>query len=587
MAAIGSIRKRSGLLIAIIGVALVLFLLSDFLGKSNIGQPDIETNVGYIGNEAISNEEFAYKLEQAYQAQAQGGSLSESQRTSVRNRVWEQVLREKILDKEYAKLGIHVTPDELLHHIQNARPGSVLYQVFSDPNTGQIADQFRDPRTGMLDGQKVLQVAQSNLQSEDPSQWIAVEQAVKEDAKMQKYLGLLKSGISATSIEAEEQFKNQNAMVSFNYVVKEFMSIADEEIEVTDDDLKAYYNAHKDEKQYQQEVEMRNIKYVVFEMTPSAEDIEDIKLDLADLIPAFAADSNDTAFVAENSDRRTANNLGYKAAETLNPAIKDSLIAGEVGEVFGPYTDGDYMVISKLSKIEMAPDSVNARHILIKADLADTAAIAAAKAKLDSLKDVAKRKRNFADLAKEFSEDLGSGANGGDLNWFGRGMMVPPFEKACFEGEVGDMPIVESQFGVHLIEIMEQTEEKPRYLVSSVDRKIEPSKATSDAAYTAASMFSVNNNTQAKFEEAAASEVLLVGQNLTQSTKSIGRIQDAGEIVRWAFNNEVGTISEPFETETSAIVAMVDVIKDKGTISFEAAKEMVRPRVIQEKKAEK
>ena len=124
MAAIGSIRKRSGLLIIIIGVALVLFLLTDFLGKANFGGPTGETNVGSIKGEPISQQDFGIRVENALQAQSQGQAITEAQRTQVRNRVWEQILRERILETEYSKLGLNVTPEELYDQIINAKPGS-------------------------------------------------------------------------------------------------------------------------------------------------------------------------------------------------------------------------------------------------------------------------------------------------------------------------------------------------------------------------------------------------------------------------------------------------------------------------------
>ena len=120
-----------------------------------------------------------------------------------------------------------------------------------------------------------------------------------------------------------------------------------------------------------------------------------------------------------------------------------------------------------------------------------------------------KNRREFSleAMAKEFSDDLGSGENGGELDWFTKGRMVPPFEKACFEGKVGDMPIVVSQFGVHLIHITDQTEPRKSYLLASVDMPIEPSKYTADMVYKKASKFSVENNTIEKFE---ASEMEII-----------------------------------------------------------------------------
>lgn len=588
MAAIGSIRKRSGLLIAVIAVSLLLFLLSDFLGKQNFGAPDYETNVGYVKGEPITQTEFAQRLELAIQNS--GGSVSEQQRASIRNRVWEQFIRERVLDTELDNVGVFITKDELYNELKNPKPGSVLYSQLVDQQTGQVYEQFRNPQTGMIDGDKVLMIASQIMNSDNSQQWVSLEKEVKEGARLNKYFTMLKSGITATSTEAKKAFENRSATYSFNYVVKEYSSIPDDQITITDADLQAYYNQHKDEKRFQQKTEQRDIKFVVFEMTPSAEDIADINAEMAALMTPFASDTNDTAFFLENSDRRENANIEYKTAETIDPQIKDTVMNASIGSVFGPYQQGEYVLISKLTDTKSTPDSAQARHIFIQANMADTNEVAKAEAKLDSIKSVISKKKNFAEMAQEFSDDLGSSANGGDLgDWvtIQRNDIPRELVNAVLDGKKGDMEVVKSQSGVHLYEITDQTARMPRFLLVTVDHKIEPSKATSDKAYKDATQFSIEHKTRAQFEAANENTVVLVAQNVALGSKNLGRVPNAEEIVRWAFNAEAGEVSEPKETETSFVVAMVDVIKPKGTLPLEAVKETIRPVVMNELKAKK
>ncbi len=588
MAAIGSIRKRSGLLIIIIGVALVLFLLTDFLGKANFGGPTGETNVGSIKGEPISQQDFGIRVENALQAQSQGQAITEAQRTQVRNRVWEQILRERILETEYSKLGLNVTPEELYDQIINAKPGSLIYQYFSDQQTGQVMDQFRDPNTGLLDGNKVIQTVGNILASENAAQWYPIEAAIKEDTKMQKYMTLLRSGLTATSTEAQSSFNDKNSTFSFNYTLKEFASIPDESVEVTDADLKAYFDEHKTEKRFKQSTEQRDIKYVVFEMNASPEDIQALRAEMAEMMPAFAADSNDTAFVLENTDQRLNEYLAYKTADEINPQIKDAVLAAEVGQVFGPYQQGDYLLISKLTGTKASPDSAQARHIFIQADPQDTASMADANALIDSLKTVIEKKKNFAAMAEEFSDDLGTAANGGDFgDWLTASRQDIPQAVVTnvLDGKKGDLTIVTSQAGVHLVEITDQTTAVNRYLIATVDNRIEPSKATANEVYNNASKFALEHKTRASFDAANEDNMIQVAQNVVPGAKMLGRVSDADEIVRWAFTAEAGDVSEPKETENSIVIAMVDIIKEKGVVPFEAVKENIRPAVINEKKA--
>lgn len=107
------------------------------------------------------------------------------------------------------------------------------------------------------------------------------------------------------------------------------------------------------------------------------------------------------------------------------------------------------------------PEQVHARHILIRADAnAPAADKQKAKAKAEELLARAKKGEDFAKLASENSDDPGSKANGGDLSWFSRGQMVEPFEKAAFSLQPNQIsPVVETQFGYHVIQVLEKKAE--------------------------------------------------------------------------------------------------------------------------------
>lgn len=589
MAAIGTIRKQSGLLIVIIGVALVLFLLGDLFsgGSSLFNNQDV--SIGVIAGDEIDQRSYELKVREAIERQFGTEGANDQAKKSIRERVWQQLINEKILQKQYDKLGISVSPDELLDQVQNTKQGSILYQYFSDPQTGQIIEQFRDPVTGGLDSPKVLSAIENLLSSENARDWLPIEKAIKEDVAMRKYTALIGKGLFTTTSEAKSIYSEKNTTASFSYVVKEFMSIPDEEIEVSDADFSRYYNEHKSENAFQSADETRDVKFVQFALTPTPEDIAEINAELERLKALYITDTLDTAFVADNSESPVKDMIKLYDKKSLPPMIKDTITKSAIGTVVGPYQVGKSMLISKLSKVILSPDSVQASHILILVEDGDTNKINAAKLKLDSLKNVAIKKKNFAELAKEYSEDLGSGEKGGELDWFTKGRMVPPFEKACFEGAVGDMPIVESQFGVHLIYITDQTEDKKSYLLSSVDIIIEPSKYTSDEIYKRASKFAIENNTQEKFEANKEFEILSA-EGLRMGDDMAGPMgPQSKEVIQWAYDNDrnVGDVSNPIELEDKIVVAMVSGIKEKGVIPLEMAKPFMRPEIIREKKAER
>lgn len=587
MAVIGKIRKQSGLLIVLIGVSMVLFLLGDFVTGSGGIMNQQDLSIGVIAGEEIDQQEFETRVQSIIDERYGAEGASEEIRTAIRENIWLEMTNEKIVYVEYENLGISVSSTELLEEVKNTQPGSLLYQYFTDQNTGQIYEQFRDPQTGSLNSAEVLKYIQSLLNSENAKTWLPIEDAIKKDVARRKYTALISKGIYATTLEADRSSSERLTTYNATIAIKEYVSIPDEEITVTDEDLKAYYDAHNSEPEFQNEIEMRDLQAVTIAMTASDEDINEIKIDLEKVKELFAKDSNDTAFVAEYSDSPESSMISYFTDKELNLEIKDTISNAPIGTVVGPYTAGRSVMLSKLTAVKLSPDSVRARHILIKIEDGDSNKIAKAKLKLDSLMAVAKSKKNFEALATEYSEDLGSKPQGGDLEWFRRGQMVGPFEKACFEGKKGDMTIVETQFGVHLIYITDQTSYKKRYLLSSVDRLIEPSKATSDRIYKEASKISSDFNTLEKFKTLGEPYEIIPVSGLKLSEESVPALGSAREIVRWAFDASIGDVSEPFEMEDKFVVVALSSVKEEGTISFEAAAEMIKPEVIKEKKAEK
>ncbi|NQV51722.1 MAG: peptidylprolyl isomerase [Flavobacteriales bacterium] len=585
MAAIGTIRKQSGLLIVLIGMAMLLFLLGDlFSGGPNIFTQQ-EQVIGTIAGQEISMQDYEVQVQEAIEAQFGVEGATEQDKQSIRERIWEGMVRERVLETQLDQLGMSVSADEILDQVRNTKPGSVLYQYFTDQQTGQIIEQFRDPKTGGLNSERVLQAINNLLNSENSRDWLPIERAIQQDIATNKYTELLSKGMLASSIEARQISKEKTGQATFSYVLKEFAPMNGEEYEPSDEDLKAYYEKHKHEDRFKVEDEIRSLKIAVLDVIPTPEDILAIEAELKELRPEFEADSNDTAFVAENAEGLTRQMIRYRSLNDLNPALSDTLPKAAIGAVFGPVNEGGRLNLHKLIGIKNTPDSVRASHILISVSNGDTTQISKANALLDSLRTVAESQGNFDALATEFSEDPGSAVKGGDLDWFTRGRMVAPFEKASFSGKIGDMVIVESQFGVHLIHITDQTSYKPQYLLATVDRIIEPSKETSDEMYNQASRFSIEHKTLETFESPTGDIRIEPVEGLRVVDENVGPINNARDIVRWAFEAEVGDVSAPFENERFFIVAILVGVSEAGIMSFDDAKRLIYAEAANERKA--
>jgi peptidyl-prolyl cis-trans isomerase D len=192
-------------------------------------------------------------------------------------------------------------------------------------------------------------------------------------------------------------------------------------------------------------------------------------------------------------------------------------------------------------------------------------------------------------MARQYSEDPGSGAQGGDLGKFSRGQMVKPFEDACFNGAVGALQIVESDFGWHLIEVTGKN--FPYTKIAQIDRAIEPSSKTVKSAYALAKEFSINCSDTASFRLAAdtlnGGTKLIDGKNIRPNSTSVASLTDAGELVSWAYGAELGEVSQPMMIGKEYIIAALTEVKEKGVPTFENVYDAMKAETIKEKKAEK
>jgi peptidyl-prolyl cis-trans isomerase D len=575
MTLLTKIRNRSGLLVTIIAIALLIFILESALESRKGLSASDRSKIAVINGKDVSIEEFQSKLDQAesnQKAQNQAATIDENTRENLRSQVWNQVLLEYIVKPRYEKIGIAVSEDELFDMVQGKDPHPQIKQAFTDQKTNEFSP---------VNVINFLKNMEKDETGETKNRWIVFEQAIKEERISQKYTAMVKKGLYVTKFEAKRNYFGTTRTANIQYVAKKYSDIPDSTITATEEDLKKYYNENKNK--FKQKETVRGIDYVEFNVVPSGEDRKVLAETLEKLKAEFATTEVDSEFVNQNSDNKfiekyIGSNSGFM--------YFDSLSRSPLGTIVGPYAESNTLKISKLTGSKMLPDSVKARHILIAIENGDSKK---AKAKADSLKNAIKSGKKFEDLAKIFSKDPGSGAKGGDLGWFKEGMMVKPFNDACFEGKKGELQIVESQFGVHLIEVMDKGKESRRLLISTVERSSTPSSATYQYFYGKASEFAGKNNNKALFEKAAKDQGLnkRSAEYLRETDRNFNGIENAREVVRWAYGAKKEEVSPVFQIGDKYIVAMLTKIKEKGTLPLEEVKEQVELEAKKEIKAQK
>ncbi len=598
MAVLNKIRQRSLVLIVVIALALFSFVLADLFRNSDALSARSQNTVASINDIDIDRNEFLEKVE--FMQRRMGPTATNTQ---VMNNVWNQELREAIFKTQYDQLGITVEQDQMRDLLKTPLSANPEFLndagLFDENKLNEFIANLKEiaPDPGYLGGQP--------LTYED---WVDYEQRLATSALESNYFNLVKAGLVGTLAEGELSHKLEGNLVDIKYVQIPYTSIADSTINVTKEDIKNYIKEHK--KEFEVEAS-RDIKYVEFKEVASIDDENAIQAELGkyikgtveytngrtDSIKPFAEVDDIESYVNLIADSDVKYDSRFKFKKDFTAAIVDSLYNLEEGQIYGPYRDGDEFKLTRLVATKNLPDSAKVRHILIpfigaqqSGSTPPTRTEAQAKVFADSLLDVLKKDTSkFPEFVKEFSSDQGSVANEGRYDWHPLNTMVPEFNDFEFEGKVGDLDVVKTIFGFHIIEIEGQKEKKKAIQVATIARKVEPSDETLNAIFRDASRFegTVQN---ADFEASAREKNYAVRpvngiKILDENIPGIGNNQRP--IVRWAFEEEteVGDVKR-FTIPNGYAIAQLVAIHEEGLMPVEDASANVLPKIRKERKAQ-
>ncbi|GAB5398990.1 MAG: peptidylprolyl isomerase [Aureisphaera sp.] len=574
MAILNSIRKRGVFLIIIIALALFAFVLDGVINSKTGGGGEIENTVAVINGKELSREDFMGKVENQQRSLGPGSNTARAVQM-----VWDRELRSVLMEQQTDALGMTVSQEEI-----NAQLSLVLANnpTFLDDN-------------GLYSEVKMLDYVQS-IQGNEPAQiqqrqaWNDFIESTRQSILQSNYMNMVRGGLASTLTEGEQQYRFENDKINVEYVYVPYTKIADEDVAVSEAEITQYIKANP--KQFEVDP-LVDIQYVTFNEEPSAEDIEEAKTSMAAKVSLFDAAEDAGAYVNENSD--VGYNDNWIKEANLSPALKDTILTLEEGTVYGPYQVNDSWNLSKVIARRQLPDTVSARHILIPIGLSRTDSITRtldqARSLADSILGVVKRnKSKFGDMVKEFSGDLGSVENGGRYESFAYNRMVAPFRDFSFEGKVGDMGVVETQFGFHVIEIEEQEYFQPAVKVATVTQNVEASETTLSDIFSRAAKFedaARNGDFNALVEEGGLESRPV--NKIGELDANIPGIGDNRSIINWAFGDEseVGDVKRFEANNTYYVVQLTRKSTEKALQSVAEASSIVTPILRNEKKAQK
>lgn len=578
MATLEKLRNKAGIFLAVvIGIALFSFILGDFIkpGKSILSNSEHE--LAKIAGKSIPYQLYQGKVEEIYEINklfSGKSSLDEQTSEGLREQVWQQLVRENVMEDQYSDLGLAVHSDELFDMVQGRNIHPMIQQLFGDPKTGQV-------NKGAVI--QFLKNMDSDPTGRQKTIWLYVENEIKTERIFTKYTNLIRKGLYATKLETKRSLNDRTAKVDFAYTSAPFSSIDDAKVKYSQSDIEEYYESHKQD--YEQKAS-RDIEYVIFPIRPSEEDTKLAEDWINKVKPEFQSAADSKQYVTLNSDT-PFDGKNYKNGE-LPQDYNDWAFVAKVGDMIGPIMDGSSYKLVKIAGINFLPDSVKARHILIVPKEKTQQAVHKAKETADSLLAVLKRGGNFEKLAKEYSGDPGSKDKGGDLGWFRDGSMVKPFNDACFNGKKGDITVVETQFGYHIINVTDKGKDVKKVQVAVLERKITSSSKTIQSIFSEASQFAGTNKTRDLFLKAADSKKLTkrIASNLLENDRKIAGLDNPREVIRWAFKAKKGDVSDVYELGENFIVASLTEVREEGIAPIAQVNDEIKLKVIQEKKGE-
>ncbi len=589
MAILSKIRERSVFLIVIIGLALFAFVASPsdimkFFDSNKVNA------IGEVNGEDLSREEFARQVE-AYKANY-GGNISQTQ---AMNAVWENMVSEQIFKTQLEKAGIVIGEQDVWGAII-ALPAIQNSPIFKNEAGLFEEDKLKEYIANLKESAEVG----DNAAWLD---WLRTEKSIRTNLERSTYSNLVSIGLGATLKEGERSYFLSKTSISGQIVQVPFSAIEDSKITITDDEILKYIK--KREKEFKTEA-LRDIKYVKFDIKASKEDMASLKDDLTylltdreeyntatktqEFVVGFRNTTLPIEYVNKYSDTKYADKFVFRT--DLNGAFVDSLFSLSTGSIYGPYSDGSSLKVSKIIEKKEVP-SANASHILISFTGAERANPAFARTKEeaqakanDLLVQAKAADANFAALAMANSED-NSAQNGGNLGWFKEGDMVTEFNNFVFKNSKGSVGLVETIFGFHIIKI-DDVKSETGIKIASLSRKVLPSEATENLIFENAETFA-SQLTEGKDFTALVAEkkyIDVVANDLKGLDEFVAGLNSQRQIVLWAFEKEtkVGS-SKRFDIDQGYVVAVLTGQTHAGLSPVAKVADRVKPILIKEKKA--
>ena len=583
MSIIQQIRERyAAVSIVVIALSLVGFILMDALSSQTRMFGGRSTVVGEVNGTEIEITEFDTKLtdlENNYRAQQM--EVNDEMRQQLIEMLWNNTVEETLLKSEYEKLGLRFTSNDMNEALYGKNPPPVLAQQFVDVNNQYDANAARQFINSL-----------KRKKADDPQRVFFEKNIIDfliSNGLRTKYVAMLTGSTFYPKWMSDKEIADNSSIASLNFIAIPYTSINDSSIKVTDEDINNYISKHKAE--FKQE-KSRVLNYVMFDASPTANDTLATLNSIKVLQAAFETATDAQQFLNVNNTAVPYFD-GFVLQSKLQIPNAESVRQLPVGGTFGPYLDGRNFVVARMLDKRNMPDSVKLRHILVSTRDPQSGAVlitdSVAKNRADSIAGAVAKGSDFKLLAAQLSGDPGSKDNGGEYTFGSQqfGSLAKPFAEFVFYNSPGSKKVVQTDFGYHYIEVLDHRKVEPAFKIAYLAKTIDPSDETINNASNAATQFASQSQDQNSFEANTKKQNLTPRVAEVKPTDfNIVGIGNARRLVKWAFENKVGKVSEPESFNNAYVVALLKEEKKEGLARAQDVRAFVEPTVRNEKKAQ-
>ena len=555
MASLNTLRTKFGIVLSIvIAGALLAFILSL---KTEMGFSGNDPRVGVIDGEKINYSEYYNQYEQV-KAQSGAQESNEQQSAMLANAAWQALIGKYVLTPGFDKMGLRVTEPERMSMVSGQHPSQAFYNAFADPRTGEY---------NVAAVHQFLSEAEANAQAQQA--WAQLNEQARMEREVAKFLGLIKGGVYVNSLEVANGVNSANNTYAGKWAGKKYSAVPDSLIQLKSSDIKAYYNSHKN---MFKQTPSRALSYVVFEVSPTDDDMLALEKSVAEVGAQFAATEELKSFVRANRNGKIADN--YVSAKQLSEEEAKALLDGAT---YGPVLKNNEWTMARALDTKIVPDSMGIRHIVLPYTQ---------EALADSLLTVLKGGADFAQVAAQYSVYDATAANGGEVGVMPFSAFSGEFAAALANAKTGDIVKIASGDAIQLMQVYRADKPSKHVQVASITYPVEASAATSRDIHNQAGTFSVNakGSVEAFNDAASAAAVTPRIASLAQGERTIRGLEDSRDVARWAYGAEVGDVSEIFPVGKDYVIAMLTEIDDNEFAPLEKVSAQIRAQVLRDKK---